>query len=604
MPGLVGLITEMPEPQAREQLARMVQAIHHEPFYTCGTWADRSMGVYLGWVARQGSFSEAMPVHNERHDITLVFSGEDYPEPGIAQELRQRGHDFPPDGPAYLVHLYEDDPAFYSRLNGMFHGVIVDRNRGTATLFIDRYGMQRVYFYKSREAFYFAAEAKAILAVCAETRAVNAGSLGEFISFGCTLQNRSLFEKVHLLPPASAWVFRRGSLEQQQTYFDPQTWEQQEPLDAEAYYREMRDVISHVLPRYVNGGEPVAIALTGGLDTRVIMAWSKARSGSLPCYTFGGTTRESHDVRISRQVASVCNQKHEVITVGEEFLSRFDHYAERTAFLSEGCVTVANSPDLYVSERAREIAPAKIVGTWGSELLRQATTFKPVQPEAGLYRPELLKDIANAESSYASARQAHPVTFAAFRQTPWAQYGIEALEQTQVAIRPPFLANDFVRTVYRAPAPEHADIRARLIMEGNPALASIPSDRGVRADSNGIAATAGRILRELSFKCEYAFDMGMPQWLARADHALSPLKIETVFRGRHKFLHFRTWYRDGLSDYVRQILLDPMTLSRPFLQREKVEAVVSSHTTGRENHTTTIHSLLTLELVHRQFADS
>ena len=244
------------------------------------------------------------------------------------------------------------------------------------------------------------------------------------------------------------------------------------------------------------------------------------------------------------------------------------------------------------------------MGTWGSELLRQATTFKPVQPEAGLYRPELLRYIANAESSYASARQAHPVTFAAFRQTPWAQYGIEALEQTQVAIRPPFLANDFVRTVYSAPAPGHADIRARLIMEGNPALASIPSDRGVRADSNGIAATAGRILRELSFKCEYAFDMGMPQWLARTDHALSPLKIETVVRGRHKFLHFRTWYRDGLSDYVRQILLDPITLSRSFLQREKVEAVVASHTTGRENHTTTIHTLLTLELVHRQFDHS
>ena len=124
------------------------------------------------------------------------------------------------------------------------------------------------------------------------------------------------------------------------------------------------------------------------------MAWSKAAAASLPCYTFGGAARESHDVRIGRQVAAVCNQNHEVITVGQEFLSRFDHYAERTVFLSEGCVTVANSPDLYVSERARAIASAKIVGTWGSELLRQATTFKPVQPASGLYQPELLNDIA------------------------------------------------------------------------------------------------------------------------------------------------------------------------------------------------------------------
>jgi asparagine synthase (glutamine-hydrolysing) len=604
MPGLVGLITPMPEPQAREQLAQMVKAIHHEPFYVCGTWADPSMGVYLGWVARQGSFSENMPLQNERGDVTLVFAGEDYPEPGTALALRQRGHECPLEGPAYLVHLYEENPAFFADLNGIFQGVVVDRNRGTATLFIDRYGMRRLYCHKSREAFYFAAEAKAILAVCPETRTLNPVSLGEFVSFGCTLQNRALFERIHLLPPASAWVFHNGLLGRQEVYFDPRKWEEQEPLDAESYYREMRDVVSRVLPRYLLGGEPVAIALTGGLDTRVIMAWSKAPAASLPCYTFGGANRESHDVRIGRQVATVCNQNHEVITVGQEFLSRFDHYAERTVFLSEGCVTVSNSPDLYVSERARAIAPAKIVGTWGSELLRQATTFKPMQPASDLYQPELLNHVANAAGAYANARRGHPVTFAAFRQTPWAQYGIEALEQTQVAIRPPFLANDFVRMVYRSPAPGQADIRARLIVEGNRLLACIPSDRGVRAESAGVAAAAGRIMRELSFKCEYAFDMGMPQWLARADHALSPLKLDTLFRGRHKFVHFRAWYRDGLSDYVRQILLDPLTLSRSFLRKDTVEAVVASHLAGRENHTTTIHTLLTLELVHREFAHS
>ena len=74
MPGLVGLITRVPEEQARQQLAQMIQAIRHEPFYVCGTWADPSIGVYVGWVARQGSFSETMPLRNERGDVTLVFS--------------------------------------------------------------------------------------------------------------------------------------------------------------------------------------------------------------------------------------------------------------------------------------------------------------------------------------------------------------------------------------------------------------------------------------------------------------------------------------------------------------------------------------------------
>jgi len=39
----------------------------------------------------------------------------------------------------------------------------MDRTQGTAMLFNDRYGMHRIYYHESKEAFYFAAEAKAIL---------------------------------------------------------------------------------------------------------------------------------------------------------------------------------------------------------------------------------------------------------------------------------------------------------------------------------------------------------------------------------------------------------------------------------------------------------
>ena len=47
----------------------------------------------------------------------------------------------------------------------------------------------------------------------------------------------------------------------------------------------------------------------------------------------------------------------------------------------------------------------------------------------------------------------------------------------------------------------------------------------------------------------------MPQWLARIDHVLSPFRLERLFLGRHKFCHFRVWYRDALSRYVREVLV-------------------------------------------------
>ncbi len=105
-------------------------------------------------------------------------------------------------------------------------------------------------------------------------------------------------------------------------------------------------------------------------------------------------------------------------------------------------------------------------------------------------------------------------------------------------------------------------------------------------------------------KAEYAYDHGMPQWLARIDHLLSPLHPERLFLGRHKYYHFRVWYRDALSEYVREMLLDPRTLSRPYLDRKGVEAVVRGHVKGNRNYTYEIHTLLTLELLHRLFVDS
>ena len=45
MPGIVGLVTKMPREQAVEQLARMVETLRHESFYTTGVWIAESLGV-------------------------------------------------------------------------------------------------------------------------------------------------------------------------------------------------------------------------------------------------------------------------------------------------------------------------------------------------------------------------------------------------------------------------------------------------------------------------------------------------------------------------------------------------------------------------------
>lgn len=580
----------------------MVECIRHERFYSTGSWIDAAQGVYVGWAERQGAFAEGKPLRNERGDVSLFFSGEEFPDPSIVAALRAGGHNIVSGGPSYLVHRYEEEPDFPKRLNGRFHGVVADRSRGIVMLFNDRFGLQRIYYHETKDAFYFAAEAKAILKVRPELRRVDPRALGEFIVCGCVLENRTLFSGIHVLPPGAAWSFRNGVLEKKASYFEAREWEGEEPLEPKAYYTQLRDIFVRNLPRYFNGHQRIGVSLTGGLDTRIIMAWRKALPNSLSCYTFGSMYRDNQDVSLARRVAKICGQPHEVITVGKEFLSRFPHYAERSVYLTDACVDLSRSPDLYVNEKAREIAPVRIVGTFGSEMLLHAVMFKAEEPAAGIYHSELEPQIRAAKATYDASRKVHPVTFVAFRQSPWHHYGVLGLEQTQLAVRSPYLDNDLVKTVYKAPGSVavNEEGRRRLVQEGDPALAKLRTDRGIA----GLNTIFTRGLLDFSFKAEYAYDYGMPQWVAQVDHWFAWLHLERVWLGRHKVFHFRVWYRDYLANYVRDILFDRRSLSRPYITAKAVRTIVEGHLKGNRNYTTDIHRLMTLELVHRLFLDS
>jgi len=603
LPGIVGLITTRPAADAERELREMLQTLCHEPFYTSGIWTDSTQGLYVGWVARKGSFADGMPLRNESGEVHLLFSGEEFPEPGTIADLKQRGHAVDPDGASYLVHRYEEEANFPKQLNGRFQGLLADRRNNTATLFNDRFGLQRLYYHEAQDTFYFAPEAKAILKARPELRRMDSRGAGEYIVCGCVLENRTLFPGIYLLPPGSAWTFRGGKLDSKKAYFQPREWEEEEPLATETYYAAMRDVFVSNLPRYFNGKERVGVSLTGGLDTRIIMAWRRAAPNSLPCYTYGSMYRDNQDVILARRVAEICGQQHQVILTGKEFLEQFAHYAERTIYLTDASVDLDRSPDLYVSEKAREIAPVRMVGTYGSEMLLHSVMFKAEEPVTGLYERGFESQIHAAKRTYDASLQVHPMTFVAFRQSPWHHFGVLGLEQTQVAVRSPYLDNDLVRTIYKAPPATIAaneEARLRLIQDGNPALAKLRTDRGI----GGLNSKLTRGFLEFFFKAEYAYDYGMPQWVAQVDHLFAPFHLERIWLGRHKVFHFRVWYRDQLANYVREMLFDQRSLARPYVNAESARKIVNGHLKGNRNYTTEIHRLIALELMQRLFLDA
>src|SRR5262249_31996834 len=155
------------------------------------------------------------------------------------------------------------------------------------------------------------------------------------------------------------------------------------------------------------------------------------------------------------------------------------------------------------------------------------------------------KLVHTAATTYDSECAGHRLSFIGFKQVPWHHYARLSVEQSQLTPRSPYLDNDLVALMYQAP-PDlflRKDPSWRLIAEGNMVLAKVRTDRGLLYRPPPIIGTMQHLYEAFTVKAEYAYDYGMPQWLARIDHIVAPLHLERLFLGRHKFYHFRVWYR-------------------------------------------------------------
>lgn len=604
MPGIVGLISTKLSPQvARSQLQKMIASLVHEAHYVTASWSDESAGIYAGSVEIRGSFSDRMPLRSSAGNVVLLFSGEDFSKKRVRQTVDAPGINGRASA-SYLADAAEDPDAFLRGINGTFHGLSIDLRTRTTTLFNDRFGLHRVYVHEANDAFYFAAEAKAILAVRPELRRIDGRAMAELVTCGCVLEDRTLFPNIQVLPPGSAWTWRNGIAPVKSRYFRPEEWEQQEPLDEETYYRHLKSVFSRNVTQYLHSDQRLAVSLTAGLDTRVILAWASPAQDSLPFYTFGGIYRDSHDVRVARKLAKQLHQPHEVIRVDQEFLSKFPHYAERTIYISDGAASVSRASNLYVNEKARAIAPVRLTGNYGGEVLRRVRLFKAHMPVSGILSRDMMVQAKEASETFRSLCGGVPLSFTLFRQMPWHHHGLAALESSQLTVRSPFLDNEFVATAYQGPDRSASDSRLslRLIADGNKELLKERTDFGYAGRDNLHGAFSRRV-RSWSHKAEYAYDYGMPQWAVPFDHMLSAFRPERLFLGRHKYYHYRVWYRDMLGDYLKQVLLDTRSLSRSFVEPKGIERMVQEHCRGVGNYTSEIHQALSLELIHRLFID-
>lgn len=602
MPGIVGIISSNNINKKIKELAIMLDCMKHESNYSSGSYVNEHMRLCAGWVCHKGSFSDNLPIFNERKDIVLIFTGEVFTDRYILNDLITKGHEFNLSDSSYLVHLYEEEGReFFKKLNGWFAGILIDLRFGKAYLFNDRYPMQRIYYHLAKEAVYFSSEAKAILNVKNELRKIDNEGFGQLIACGCTLGNRSIFSEISLVPGGSLWTFQGSFIPKKDQYFKQNEWEIQSFLDKETLYQKLNETLRAVLPRYLVAITPIALSLTGGLDTRMILANANLSESALPCYTFGGIYRDCFDIRVSREIASICRQKHTTLRLEKDYFSQFPFLAEKTVYITDGTLEAGRSYELYLNRLAKEIAPIRLTGKYGGEVLRSITsTFKPSPPVESVFDPEFRKYIKVATDALKCTRNGNALSFAVFKQIPWRMHGCLSLEQSQLTLRSPYMDNDLVSLMYRASQDVRTskELSIRLIKDNDPSLFKIMTDNGYAGDKN-IANLLQRIFRIATFKAEWYYNLGMPDVIGRLDYAMQGISPGRLIMGYHKIDHNRIWFRNNLSQYIKDILIDEKTKNRPYLNGSALELMVKDHLQGRRNYTHEINVLLTIELIQR-----
>ena len=486
MPGIAGIISNRLNPGNRAELDSMIRSLLHEDFYKFGTFISEEAGLAVGWVTHPGSFSDCMPVWNEEKNVCLIFTGEDYRDCSGLDRLRTGGHQFSAQNASYLVHQYEDlGCKFLERVNGWFSGLIIDTRDEQAFLFNDRYGIGRVCYHEHAGRFYFASEAKSLLKVLPHLRSLDLKSLGEVFSCGSVLQNRTLFSGVSLLPGGSLWSFGKSQPVRKGEYFEPRSWEGLPILSEAGYYEQFKETWKRILPRYFPENESAGLSLTGGVDSRMILAWAPRPAGGLPCYTFSGRYRDCNDVKLARHLAKLSRQPYQTIPIDGVFLSQFPSLAEKVAYIGEGNLDASGTIDLFVQREARKIAPIRVTGTNGGELLRRLVMFKPTGLAQEMVNPDMGPSLSEAASTYAKELNCHKLSFTAFKQTPWYMNSKFVVERSQITMRVPFCDNELVRLSYQAPPSlaEANEPALRLIADGNSALGRIGTDRALQIQS-------------------------------------------------------------------------------------------------------------------------
>jgi asparagine synthase (glutamine-hydrolysing) len=309
---------DMSRMAALDVLARMRRLVTHSPrhvpeppFCDDAICATRVRPAALG-TGRQRSVEAGLAVW---------LDGEFYNRTQLARQCSPVPvGDVPLDDATLLLRLSRSHPdfSFLREINGMFAAVIYDSTEQKVHLISDRHGLRHLFWMRHDHSIAWASETKAMLALPLFTPRIDTSVLPDFLRLGHMLDTRTWLAGVALLPAATRLTFDlRAARIDTARYW---SWDEITPMmgrvDEEELAGEMGRRLRASVARRSRPGERVGLMLSGGLDSRALLAAMPDRGVPIHAVTFGRA--DCADVAIAAKAAALKGAVHHVFELSAE----------------------------------------------------------------------------------------------------------------------------------------------------------------------------------------------------------------------------------------------------------------------------------------------
>jgi asparagine synthase (glutamine-hydrolysing) len=360
----------------RQIAQRMGDALTHRGPDAGAVWVDNDGGVALAHrrlAIIDLSPAGAQPMASADGRYVIVYNGEIYNFPALADELRAAGHAI--SGGSDTAVLLAAIAAWglvvaLRKLNGIYAFAIWDKQTKTLALARDRLGVKPLYWAQVGKKIIFGSELRALLQHPDCPRSVDRRALVHYFRSGNVPSPRSILAGINKLAPAHCISFTPGSEPTQLRYWNLNQIATAKPASPPPYdvaVKEMHHLLRDAVRGQMLSDVPLGALLSGGIDSSVVTAMMQAQSDQpIKTFTIGFRQADFDEAPHARAIAAHLGTAHT-----ETYVTDADARAivpQLASLYDEPFADSSQIPTYLVSKIAREQVTVALSGDGGDEV--------------------------------------------------------------------------------------------------------------------------------------------------------------------------------------------------------------------------------------------